>query len=52
MTLPSDKRNFTLALELAGNDLADQGKKSHTGAAHVTEGSQCLVLLACHGQVT
>lgn len=53
MTLPSDKRNFTLALELAGIIwLIKARNKSHMGAAHVTEGSQCLVLLACHGQVS
>lgn len=36
------------------NDLAmiKARNKSHTGAAHVAEGSQCLVLLACHSQIS
>lgn len=27
-------------------------EKYHMGAAHITGGSQCLVLLTCHGQVS
>lgn len=68
MTLPSDKRNFTLALGgLAGMIwLIKAGNKSHTktffhlcireipygSSTYDCEGSQYLVLLACHGQVS